>query len=129
MFSLDRNGKETRANCGTETTRKNFGLHTTKCSTGTLYCTQWRNFSKTNHFGLICHIAKKHSESKPRVTHDRQECGENFPDFYSLPQLKVQHRNLRKKSEETEALQALEKNNTANTLQDETQSHKQFRVD
>ena len=48
-----------------------------------------------------------HSASKTEITQNCEEYGENFHSFYSLLQHKVPHKDLRKKVELAEVLQAL----------------------
>ena len=95
-----------------------------------IVCTQCPNFSTTSQVDLSYHIAKKHSASQPKVTHDCQECDESFPSFYSLRQHKNQHKDLRKKEEQELTLQSLKIDSLNNkNLQDEIQSCKHFLVD
>ena len=65
MPGLDGNEKITCGNCGTQTTKKKFVRHTTRCSAGTLHCTQCNNFPTTSQADLNYHITKKHAT--PRV--------------------------------------------------------------
>ena len=75
-------------------------------------------------------IAKKHSASQPKVTHNFQECGESFPRFSSLRQHKIQHKDLRRKEEQELTLQILKIDSLNNkNLQDQMQSCKHFNID
>ena len=58
------------------------------CSIGTLYCTQCSNFSTLSREDLKCHVAKKHSVSKPSITCKCKLCHAEFPGFYALRQHK-----------------------------------------
>ena len=89
MPSLNRNGKVTCENCGTQTTKLNLARHKKSCSVGTLYCTHCPNFSTKFQNDLNYHIAKKHSAPKPEVTFKCKLCYQEFPGFYALRQ----HRN------------------------------------
>ena len=81
--------KVTCENCRTQTTKPNLARHKKSCSAGTLYCTQYPNFSTKTQNGLNYHIAKKHSAPKPDVTFKCKLCYQKFPEFYVLGQ----HRN------------------------------------
>ena len=73
-------------------TNRNIVRQNTRCSAGTLYCTQCPNFSTTSHDDLNYHIPRKHSASKPVVTFKCKLCYEEFPGFYALRQHKnTQH--------------------------------------
>ena len=89
MPSLYRNEKVTCENCGTQTTKLNLARHKKSCFAGTLYCTQYPNFSTKSQNDLNYHIAKKHSAPKPDVTFKCKLCYQEFPGFYALRQ----HRN------------------------------------
>ena len=89
MSSLIRKEKNTYENCGTQTTINNIIRHKKRCSAGTLYCTQWPNFSKKSQNDLNYHIAKRHIAPKPDVTFKFTLCDQEFPGFYALRQ----HRN------------------------------------
>ena len=89
MPSLIRKEKITCESCGTQTTRNNFVRHKKRCSVGTLYCSQYPNFSTKSQNDLKYHIAKKHSAPKLDVTFNCKLCYQEFPGFYALRQ----HRN------------------------------------
>ena len=89
MPSLNRNGKVTCDNCGTQTTRNKIIRHKKRCSVGTLYCTPCPNFSTKSQNDLNYHIAKKHSAPKSDTTFKSKLRYQGFPGFYSLRQ----HRN------------------------------------
>ena len=73
-------------NCGTQTTRNNIVRHKNKCSVGTLYCTQFPNFSTKSKNDLSCYIPKKHGAPKFDVTFKCKHCYQEFPGFYALRQ-------------------------------------------
>ena len=81
MPVLDRNEKITYDNCGTQTTKKNIVRHKTRCSAGTLYCTQCPNFSTTSQADLNYHIAKKHATPRMKNTHKCKNCLKEFSGF------------------------------------------------
>ena len=83
--------------------RSNSGRRKNGCSTGTIYCNQWLTFSTTYQADLSCFVDKKHSSSQPNVTHDCQDCNQNFPSFYSTRQ----HINPRKETELAQIFRAL----------------------
>ena len=89
MPSLNRNEKFTCHNCGTPTTKLNLARHRKRCSVGTLFCTQYPNFSTKSQNDLNHHNAKKHSVTKPDVTFKCNLFYQEFPGFYALRQ----HRN------------------------------------
>ena len=89
LLSLNRNGKVTFDNCGTQTTNLNLVRHRKRCSVGTFYCNQCSTFSTKSKNYLNYHIAKKHSAPKPDVTFKCKLCYQEFPGFYALRQ----HRN------------------------------------
>ena len=89
MLSLNRNEKVTSENCGTQATKLNLACHKKRCSVGTLYCTQCRNFSTKSQKDLNYHIAKKHSAPQLDITFKCKLCFQEFPGFYALRQ----HRN------------------------------------
>ena len=88
MPGLNRNEKITCRNCGTPTTKLNIVRHKTRCSAGTLYCTQCSNFATKSQSDLIYRIAKKHSASKLSLTYKCKLCHAKFPGFYALRQHK-----------------------------------------
>ena len=90
--SLIRKEKFTCENCGTQTTRNDTLRHKRRCSAGTLYCTQYPNFSKKSQNDLNYHIAKKHTAPKPDITFKCKLCFQEFSGFYALRQhRKTQH--------------------------------------
>ena len=92
MPFLNRYEKVTYDNCGTPTTKLNLARHKKSCSAGTLFCTQYPNFSKKLKSDLNHHTAKKHSAPKPDVTFKCKLCYQEFPGFYTSHQQKnIQH--------------------------------------
>ena len=92
MPSLNRNEKVTCEKCCTQTTKLNLARHRKRCSVGTLYCTQWPNFSTKSQIDLNYHTAKKHCAPKPDVTFKCKLYYQEFPGFYALRQhRKTQH--------------------------------------
>ena len=67
MPALDRNQKITGDKCFTQTTKKNIVRHKTRCSAGTLYCTQCPNCLTTSQADLIYHNAKKHATPRVKI--------------------------------------------------------------
>ena len=90
MLSLIRKDKITCENCGTETTRNIILRYKRSCSSGTLCCTHYLNFSRESQSDLNYHIAKKHSAPKPEVTFKCELYYQEFPGFYALRK----HRNI-----------------------------------
>ena len=86
MPSLIRKERVTCENCGNQTTRNNIVRHKTRCSVGTVYCTQCPNFFTKFPNDLNYHIAKKHSTPKPEVTFKCKLFYAEFPGFYALRQ-------------------------------------------
>ena len=86
MPSLIRKEKIRFENCGTQFTRNNIVRHQKRCSVGTLYCTQYPNFSTKSQMDLKYPFAKKHSAPKPDVTFKCKLCYQEFPGFYALRQ-------------------------------------------
>ena len=84
MPSLNRNGKVTCENCGTQTTRVILARHGKRCSFGTLFCDKCPNFSTSSQADLNFHIAKKHSSSQPKINLKFQLCHQVFAGFSSL---------------------------------------------
>ena len=92
MPALDRNVKYSCEKCGTLVTKKNLSRHKSRCSAGTLYCTQCPNFSTLSQDDLNYHIAKQHSAAGPSKTYKCNLCHAEFPGFYALRQHKnTQH--------------------------------------
>ena len=77
--------KITCENCGAQTTSKNVH-HKKTCSVGTVYCTQYPNFSEKSENDLNYHFAKKHSAAKLDVTFKCKLCYQEFQGFYDLHQ-------------------------------------------
>ena len=90
MPSLVRKEKVACEHCGTEVTRINISRHKKRCSAGTLFCTQWPNFSTLSQDDWNYHVAKKHSVPRPSITYKCKLCHAEFPGFYALRQ----HRTL-----------------------------------
>ena len=96
----------------------------------TIYCTQCLSFSTRFQIDLGYHIPKKYSASQPKLTHGFQQCGENFPSFYSPRQNKIQHNDLRRMVEHELTHQILRTDDLKNKiLQDDLQPCKHFLLD
>ena len=108
MPALDRNEKTTCDECGTQTTKKNILRHKTRCSAGTLYCTQCPNFSTTSQADLIYHNAKKHATPRVKNTHKCKNCLKEFSGFYALRQHKTSEHGLQMKLAEFDVNKHLE---------------------
>ena len=92
MPALDGNVKVTCENCGTSVTKQHLSRHESRCSGGTLCCTQCLNFSTKSRDDLIYHIAKQHSAPRPSITYKCKLCHVEFPGYYALRQHKnAQH--------------------------------------
>ena len=92
MPALDQNNKVTCGDCGTSVTKKHLSRHKSRCSGGTLYCTQCPNFSTKTRDDLNYHIAKQQSAAGPSKTYNCKLCHAEFPGFYALRQHKnTQH--------------------------------------
>ena len=100
MPALDRKEEITCDNCGTQTTKKNIVRHKTRCSAGTIYCTQCPNLSTTSQADLTCHIAKKHASPRVKNTHKCKNCLREVSGFYALRQHKTSEHGLQLKSAE-----------------------------
>ena len=130
MPGLDRNVKVTCDKCGTQTTKNNIVRHKTRCSAGTLYCTQGPNFSTTSQDDLNYHIAKKHSAAGPKNNHTCKECSIEFPSFYSLRHHKQRyHRAETTSGAEKADIQGLADAGDDKSLEEELQSFRHFLVD
>ena len=81
MPALDRNVKVTRENCGVQITKLNLAGHKSRCSGGTLYCTQCPNFFTKSRDDLNYHIAKQHSAAGPSIRYKCKLCHAEFPGF------------------------------------------------
>ena len=93
MPSLIGKEKITCENCGTQTTRNNIVRHKKIFSAGTLYCTQFPNFSTFSQDDINYHVAKQHSVAGPSKTFKCKLCHAEFPGFHALRQHKnTQHR-------------------------------------
>ena len=89
MPALDRNVKVTCENCGTSITKYNLSRHKSRCSGGTLYCTQRPNFSTKLRDGLNYHSAEQHSATAHSKTYKCKLCHAEFPGFCALRQHKI----------------------------------------
>ena len=108
MPALDRNEKITCDKCGTQTTKKNIVRHKTRCSAGTLYCTQCPNFSTKSGDDLNYHIAKRHATPRAKNAHKCKICFKEFSGFYALRQHKTNEHGLQMKSAEFDVSNLLE---------------------
>ena len=129
MSALDRNEKITCDKCGTQTTKKNIVWHKTRCSAGTLHCTQFPNFSTTSQADLNYHIAKKHSAAGPKKNHTCKECSIEFPSFYSLRHHKQRYHTAETTSSGEKADMQSLADADDKSLEEELQSCRQFLVD
>ena len=127
MPSLDRNEKITCDKCGTQTTKKNIVRHKTRCSAGTLYCTQCPNFSTKSRDDLNYHIAKKHATPRVKNTHKCKICFKEFSGVYALRQHKTNKHGLQMKSAEFDVSNLLEDDDA--DLKEELQACQHFLVD
>ena len=100
MPVLDRNEKITCDKYGRQTTEKNIVRHKTRCSAGTLYCTQCPNSSAISQVDLNYHIAKKHATPRVKNTHKCKICLKDFSGFSALRQHKTSKHGLQMKSAE-----------------------------
>ena len=100
MPALNRSEEITCDNCGTHTTKKNILRHKTRCSIGTLSCTQCPNFSTNSQADLTYHNAKKHATSRLKITHNCQTCLKGVSGFYALRQHKTSEHGIQMKSAE-----------------------------
>ena len=130
MPALDRNEKITCDKCGTQTTKKNIVRHKTRCSAGTLFCTQCPNFSTTSQTDLNYNIAKKHSASGPKNNPTCKECSIEFPSFYSLRHHKQRYYTAETTTSGEKAdMQSIADAGDDKSLEEELQSCRQFLVD
>ena len=127
MPALDRNEKITCDKCGTQTTKKNIVRHKARCSAGTLYCNQCRNFSTKSRDDLNYHIAKKHATPRVKTTHKCEICFKEFPGFYALRQHKTSGHGIQLKSVEFDVNNLLEDNDA--DLKEELQACQHFLVE
>ena len=127
MPALDRNEKITCDKCGTQTTKKNIVRHKTRCSAGTLYCTQCPSFSTKSRDDLNYHIAKKHATPRVKTTHKCKICFKEFSGFYALRQHKTSKHGIQIKSAEFDVNNFLEDNDAV--LKEELQACQHFLVD
>ena len=88
MPSLKRNEKVPCENCGVQIAKYHLARHKKRCSAGTLFCTQCRNFSTLSQDDLNYHIAKQHSAAGPSKTYKCNLCHAEFSGFYALRQHK-----------------------------------------
>ena len=98
MPALDRNEKITCDKCGTPTTKKNIVRHKTRCSAGTLCCTQCPNFSTTSQADLNYLIAKKDATPRVKIKHRFEVCFRDFCDFHALRQHKTRQLGIQMNS-------------------------------
>ena len=75
-------------------------LRVTRCSVGTLYCTQCPNFSTTSQVDLNYHIVKIHATPRVKSTHKCKICFKEFSGFYALRQHKTSEHGIQMKSTE-----------------------------
>ena len=88
MPALDQNVNVTCGICGILVTNKNLSRHKSRCSGGTLLCTQCPNFSTKSQNDLNYHTAKKHSAPKFEFIFKCKLFYQEFPRFYALRQHK-----------------------------------------
>ena len=74
MPALDRNVKVTCGDCGISVTKYSLSRYKSRCSGGTLYCTQCPNFFTKSRDVKNYHIAKQHSASGPSITNKCKLC-------------------------------------------------------
>ena len=130
MPALDRNQKFMCDKCGTQTTKNNVVRHRTRCSAGTLYCTQCPNFSTTAQADVSYHIAKNHSAAGPKNNHTCKKCSIEFPRFYSLRHHKKRYHTAETTSSGEKAdMQSLADAGDDKILEEELQSCRHFLVD
>ena len=92
MPALYRNVRVTCGDCETSGTKYNLSRHKSRCSGGTMYCTQCPNFFAKSRDDSNYHIAKQHSAAGPSITHKCKLCHAEFTGFYALRQHKnTQH--------------------------------------
>ena len=127
MPALDRNEKITCDKCGTQTTKKNIVRHKTRCSAGTLYCTQCPNFFTKSRDDLNYHIAKKHATPRANNTDRCKICFKEFSGFYALRQHKTSKHGIQMKSAEFDVSNLLENDDA--DLKEELQACHHFLVD
>ena len=108
MHVLDRNEKFTCDKFGRQTTKRNLVRHKTRCSAGTLYCTQCPNFSTTSQVVLNYHNAEKHATPRVKNTHKCKVCFQVLPVFFALRQHKTNEHGIQIKSTEFEVNNLLE---------------------
>ena len=128
MPASDRNIKITRDKCGTQTTKNNIVPHKTRCSAGTLYCTQCPTFSTTSQADLKYHIAKKHAKPQVKSTHKCKNCFQDFSGFYALRQHKTSNHGIQMKSVEVDVNNVFE-NDDADLREELQQPCQHFLVD
>ena len=80
--------KVTCEHCGNKVTRNDFVRHKKRCSAGTLYCTQSRNFSTLSQGYLNYHVARKHSVPKHSISYKFKLCHAECLGFFALRQHK-----------------------------------------
>ena len=101
--------------------------HKTRCTAGTLYCTQCPNFSTTSQADLNYHNAKKHATPRVKNNTSVKNCLKEFSGFYALRQHKTSEHGLQMKSAEFDVSNLLEDDNA--DLKEELQACQHFLVD
>ena len=127
MLPLDRNENITYDKCGTQTTKKNTVRYKTRCSAGTLYCTECPKFPTTSQTDLNYHIAKKHATTRVKLTHMCKKCFIDFSGLFSSRQHKTSELGIRKKSTEFDVNNFLEDNDAE--LREKLQACQHFLVE
>ena len=127
MPGLNRNGKTSCDKCGKQTTKRNNVRHKTRFSNGTLYCTQYPNFSTTYQLDLNYHLAKKHATPRVKITHTCTICFEEISGFHALRQHKTSEHGIQMKPAEIDVNILLADNDA--DLKEEVQACQHFLVD
>ena len=127
MPVLDRNEKLTCDKCGKQTTKKNIVRHKTRCSAGTLFCTQGPNFSTNSLADLNYHIAEKHATPRVKYTQRCKICFKDFSGFHAFRQHKTSERGYQNKSADFDVNNLFEIDDA--DLKEELQACKHFLVD
>ena len=127
MPALDRNVKVTCGNCRTSVTKQKLSRHKSRCSRGTLYCTNCPKFSTKSRDDLNSHIAKKHATLRVKTTDKCKTCFKEFSGFYALRQHKTSEHGIQMKTAEFDVNNFLEVD--AADLKEQLQACKHFLVD